>query len=312
MKYPNVASLKQAYLKGENITTLIKQLDATNLNSAEAIELAYDLQAGSYVDAVLKAPHKFKPYYDQLREILAKYIVENDCILDAGTGEMTTLGGVFSQININLARFYCFDISLSRLLVGRRHISKTCSIDFAAKLFPFAADISTIPLEDNAVDLTWTSHALEPNHGREFELLAELFRVTKRTCLLFEPSYENNTIEGKNRMEKLGYVRDLPNQIKKAGGDLVDIVKINAADQLSPLNPTYAYIVSIHKSDSGSAIGSNKCFQCPTTNEPLDCSRQDSLFSSKGLIAYPVISGIPLLRRGLAIPACHTELLTEI
>jgi len=93
MKYPNIASLKQAYLKGENITSLIKQLDGTNLNSTVAIELAYDLQAGSYVEAVLKTPHKFKPYYDQLREILAKYIVENDCILDAGTGEMTTLGG---------------------------------------------------------------------------------------------------------------------------------------------------------------------------------------------------------------------------
>jgi hypothetical protein len=312
MTYSNIVSLKQAYLKGENITSLIKELDATNLNSAEAIELAYDLQAGSYVEAVLKTPHKFKPYYDQLREILVKYIAEDDCILDAGTGEMTTLGGVFSNIDINFARLYCFDISLSRLLVGRKHISKTCAIDFAAKLFPFAADISTIPLEDNAVDLTWTSHALEPNHGREFDLLRELFRVTKRKCVLFEPSYENNTIEGMNRMEKLGYVRDLPNQINKAGGNLVDVVKINAADQLSPLNPTYAYIVSMQKSACGSVLASNTCFQCPTTYEPLDCSRQDSLFSSRGLIAYPVISGIPLLRRGLAIPACHTELLTEI
>ena len=40
-------------------------------------------------------------------------------------------------------------------------------------------------------------------------LLRELFRVTKKKLVLFEPSYELNSEEGKVRMDRLGYIKDI-------------------------------------------------------------------------------------------------------
>ena len=81
--------------------------------------------------------------------------------------------------------------------------------DQAESLSLFVADMALLPLADSSVDVVFTSHALEPNHGREEQLLKELLRVARRHLLLFEPSWENADQAVRDRMVQHGYVRDL-------------------------------------------------------------------------------------------------------
>jgi ubiquinone/menaquinone biosynthesis C-methylase UbiE len=80
--------------------------------------------------------------------------------------------------------------------------------DLRCNLTTFVADMAKLPLVDRSVDGVFASHALEPNHGRESELLAELLRVARRKLLLFEPSWEYANQATRSRMKKHGYVRD--------------------------------------------------------------------------------------------------------
>ena len=50
LMHPKV--LVDAYRRGENITALLRNLDAQDGNTEAIIETAYDLQAGSYVEAM--------------------------------------------------------------------------------------------------------------------------------------------------------------------------------------------------------------------------------------------------------------------
>jgi hypothetical protein len=45
--------------------------------------------------------------------------------------------------------------------------------DLAENLGLFLADKAELPLADSTLDVVFTSHALEPNHGREYLLLKE-------------------------------------------------------------------------------------------------------------------------------------------
>ena len=63
----------------------------------------------------------------------------------------------------------------------------------------FCGDLLHIPLCSNSIDVVITSHAIEPNGGKETKILKELLRVCKKHLILFEPSYENNSIEGKKK-----------------------------------------------------------------------------------------------------------------
>ena len=68
-------------------------------------------------------------------------------------------------------------------------------------LYPFVADIKSIPLASNSIDVITSCHALEPNGKSLNLLLKELFRVAKNKLILFEPSYELNSKEGKRRKD---------------------------------------------------------------------------------------------------------------
>ena len=45
-----ILKAKEAYSKGENITAVLKNYYNSEKNNDEIIEIAYDLQTGSYVD----------------------------------------------------------------------------------------------------------------------------------------------------------------------------------------------------------------------------------------------------------------------
>jgi hypothetical protein len=296
---PNIHELRQAYERGENIAQLLtRQLPA--LPRQEVIELAYDLQAGSYTKIAISDPELLKRYALELSELCNDHLADHDIILDCGAGELTTLSALSQHLPSSSQLLAC-DISLSRLRVGRRFSERFMRGDLADHLKLFVADMARMPLTDRSVDVALTVHALEPNYGREQDLLKELLRITRRTLILFEPSWENANDEVRTRMSRHGYVRDLPRHIKDAGGHLVTVKPL--PHPLNPMNPTYCYVVEPVDRGKQPKL-SEQVYQCPRSGNPLQ--RHDGYWwSEKGGWAYPDIDDISCLRMKHGVLMSH-------
>ena len=284
------------YQDGANIIESLRNNEDTN--KIKSIELAYDLQAGSYINEYKKQNKKFDKYYKDIGEILDNYIVEGGAILDCGTGELTTVGGMIKLGYLsNTSKVYAFDISFSRIYTGKKFLNEALG---EHKVECFVGDMMSIPASDSSFDIVWSSHALEPNRERETEIIKEMIRVSRNKVILFEPSYEKNSEKGKKRMDKLKYVKKIPESIDKAGGTLEKMIKIK--NPLNLLNPTYAYIVDPCKNN----IKSKKKYMCPVTKEYL-IQKDDYMLTKNPMIAYPIMDGVPLLKESHAVIAFRVE-----
>jgi hypothetical protein len=303
--YRDLPRLRALYQQGVNISRELRKIYGNKYNSTDIIEIVYEVQAGSYVDLV-ESNHTFA--IDYCREIssrLASWVLPSDVVLDVGTGELTTFGPVMSEIPCKLA--LACDISLSRLLVG---------LQWLAKRYPgvhqcsqsFVADLARLPLPDSSVDVIWSSHALEPNHGREHSLLTELFRVARKYLILFEPYYEGASSAAQARMRSLGYVRNLEGVVRELGGHLIDCQPLPAAS--NNLNKTHCFVIAPPQRSSLHPPVERFYFASPISSAPLlDIEASGFLGSSKALIGYPVVCGIPLLRQRYVMPMMRSDLL---
>lgn len=294
----DLKSLRKAYESGENITELLRD-GLGDTNTLKAIEIAYDLQAGSYIEAALNDMDYYRAYVSELGNVLSKHIIPLDVVLDCGTGEMTTLSGLSQYLPQNIS-LIAFDLSVSRIMVGRKFVTRAMRSDLAMNLRPFVGSIDKIPLPDKSVDVAFTSHALEPNRGREKQLLKELFRVSRRKVVLFEPSYEMNSDEGRARMDRLGYIRDLPSHVADLGAKITDFFPLE--NYSNPLNATYCHVVELNNEVNHSV--NEFCYTCPISGESL--TKMDGYYWSEiGGYAYPEIEGVPILAEHNAILMCH-------
>lgn len=294
----DLKALREAYARGENITELLR-VGSEGTNTLGAIEVAYDLQAGSYIDASLDDIDYFRAYVSELGNMLSKHLTPLDLVLDCGTGEMTTLSGVSQYLPQNIG-LMAFDLSVSRIMVGRKFAERAMRSDLAMKLRAFVGSIDKIPLPDKSVDVAFTSHALEPNRGRERQLLKELFRVARRKVVLFEPSYEMNSDEGRDRMDSLGYIRELPSHVAALGAKITELVPMK--NYSNPLNATYCHVVELNDKVAHSVKEFG--YICPISGEKL--TRMNGYYWSEiGGYAYPEIEGVPILVRRNAILMCH-------
>lgn len=306
--HPDFSELRRLYLEGKNITDFLRKTECSGINTTKIIEVAYDLQAGSYIDFSKQNSAFVSKYASIISGKMRPWLSPSDFVLDVGTGEMTTYGPVMNQLDY-AAGFAC-DLSLSRLLAGRNWLKKHYP-SVHKTLRPFVADLAALPLSDAAVDVTWSSHALEPNHGREKLLMAELLRVTRKILILFEPHYESASTEAQQRMRRLGYVRNLEASIKECGGELLELVKLPVVS--NPLNHTHCFIVKpTQHNNTAQTANAELQFVCPGGKEHLDLVADGCILSSTGLLAYPLVSGIPLLRSHLAFPFTHPELIASI
>jgi len=287
MQYINIKKLKEKYDQGVNIIQYINQNYGSKNNTIDAIEISYDLQSGSYIDIFSKNEGFYNSFTDECLHFIQKYFSDARSILDAGAGELTLTSSLFSKLP-KIENFFAFDLSWSRVFLGKSFYQDRVDASINEKTRLFSGNMTSLPFADNSIDIILTTHAIEPNHGREKEIITELLRVAKQGLVLCEPSFELSSDEQRNRMTEHGYIRDLPKTIKQCNATLsYNELMENYAN---PLNRTAIYIVKKE------AQTSNDCsFADPESKMPL-LHNTGYYFSPERGISYPEIEGIPIFR----------------
>jgi len=277
--------LQKLYNKGINITQFLREEQSLKQNSREIIEIAYDLQAGSYVEA-MQRPEVVAHKRDYTLEIanMIRSLCDPTSILEAGVGEATTLSGVIKNLGAKVESFG-FDLSWSRIARAKQWLkSEDCSNTTLC-----TGDLFNIPFADHSIDVVYTSHSIEPNGGHEKELLQELFRVCKKYLILLEPGYELASDESRARMESHGYCKNLKGVAESLG---YTVLKHHLFPfTLNPMNPTAVTIIE----KKVNLEAPSTVLVCPKFKTPLE-EIDHALFSPEGLLVYPIIKGIPCLR----------------
>lgn len=287
--------IKNVYKDGGNVIQYLKDVKNLKNNTVEIIMISYDIQSGSYIEEVKKNPKFNEKYTKAISEIINKLNINYNSILEVGVGEATTLANLIPKLKITPNYVYGFDISWSRVRYAIEYM-KTKNI---LNSFLFRGDLFNIPLTDNSIDITYTSHSLEPNGGKEKEALLELMRITKKYLILLEPSYEFANAKSKKRMDKHGYIKNLYSTAISLGLKVIEHRRFDICS--NPLNQTGLMII---EKDPENNDKTDNPLICPITKTSLKLIK-NSFFTKEGLLVYPIIDSVPCLLENDAIIATH-------
>lgn len=298
--YSLLADATKAFNEGRNVIQELLRLQRSSEPSDVDIEIAYELQAGSYIAAAERDLERWLEYGSEIARFLDPLIQPNSSLLDCGTGEMTSLCSTLLQLENKPSKVLGIDISWSRLELGRHFANSRLPV--AAFPLPAVADIGDIPLPTSSVDVTMTVHALEPNGGREKTLLAELLRVSSRALVLFEPCFERASPEGKERMTFHRYVKGLEATLESLDAEITLVEEFRVST--NTLNPAWVIVATPPGPRRPTSDIQPNFFRfiCPTTGEPL-VREGDWMVGREFGLAYPILKDIPLLRKRHAVLA---------
>ncbi|MBC7949305.1 MAG: methyltransferase domain-containing protein [Chitinophagaceae bacterium] len=277
--------LKELYKQGRNISALLREEMGVQSNTREIIEIAYDMQTGSYISAMQNEDMAMcqEEYSKELANIILS-LCRPMSILEAGVGEATTFSGVLRHLGGEISS-YGFDLSWSRVAYAKNWLHSKGIVNSVL----CSGDLFNIPFLDNSIDVVYTSHSIEPNGGNEEPILRELYRVARKYLILLEPGYELANDEARRRMDTHGYCKNLKGIASSLGYDVLDHKLFPFTP--NPLNPTALTI--IHKDKDGDIPSS--VLACPKLKTPLK-EVGGMLYSPEALVVYPSIGGIPCLR----------------
>ena len=286
--------LKQAYAEGRNIMQMVRDSAQARTNDERTIEVSYDLQASSYIRLAETAEGRAQrqDFARQLTEVLTG-LGPVDSLMEAGVGEATTLWHVVASLPQQPTHVHGFDLCWSRVGCGARWLERQVP-RFDITLC--TGSLLEVPYQDNAFDVVYTAHTIEPNHGQEEAILRELYRVTNRYLVLLEPAYELASPEARARMESHGYCRGLPEIARRLGWKVLRHELFGHS--ANPANPTGLILIE----KAGAAAPAVPAFACPAYGTPLE-RMADCFYSEKSMRAYPIVGGIPCLRSHAAIIA---------
>ncbi len=291
----SLPTVREAYARGANIMELLRQAGDTEVNSREAIEMAYDLQAGTYLESLRDPAAKARndAYTRSIAEIFER--LQFRSVLVGGVGEAITLVGVCTQMSRPLSGMMGFDISWSRLAYARRHLgAHGLSADLAV------GDLTRIPFLTGSVDTVFTSHSIEPNRGSETAILKEMFRVARRYVVTLEPSNELGNLETQAHIEKHRYCRDLHRTAQDLGYHVIEHRLFETTK--SSANQSALMIIEKPAAQEAESGLPGAPYACPLCDGRLS-EVKGQLFCPHDGVVYPVLDGIPCLRKSHAILA---------
>lgn len=292
--YSRFREIKAHYQNGGNILQWIRDNKNSHFHDEQDIRISYDLQSGNYIKKFL-INREFKEQYGKKLASTIASLGKFNTILEAGTGEGIMLHLLRKYLGSPYPKLMGFDISWSRLKYARYLFERFAQQDISL----FSANLFNIPLEDNSVDIVFTSHAIEPNGGKEAEALKELYRVASKYLVLLEPSFDFANEEGKKRMLKHGFITGLHQAAVALG------YKINTYQpfglSVNDLNPTGLLIIEKQATSNSPSTS----YRCPITFEPLSMTNEPFLSSVDSGFAYPILQGIPCLCEDNAVLATH-------
>ena len=199
----NLNKIKKIFDSGGNVMEYLKEADV-NQDIDDMVLISYDFQAGSYIKK-----SEENPEYEEERANVYSEIFNNlggfDSIMEVGVGEGTTFFNVIKKLNNKDVASFGFDISYSRIQYGQQYLKKQKMNDSLL----FTGNFFDCPVQDDAIDIVYSNHSLEPNGGKEREILTELYRITRKYLVLIEPIYELAGEQGKAHMDKHGYVKNI-------------------------------------------------------------------------------------------------------
>jgi len=286
--------LKAAYEQGRNIMQVLRENAQSQVNDVRAIELSYDLQSGSYIrHAESKAGgEQCRSFTRHLVAVLAE-LGPVDSLLEAGVGEATTLWNLIDQWREGPREIHGFDLCWSRVACGARWLARQTP---RFEITLTTATLSELPYGDDSFDVVYTVHAIEPNRGREEQILAELHRVASRYLVLLEPAYEMGSDEARARMDHHGYCRGLAETARSLGFEVQRHEMFEGS--ATALNPTALLVIAKNRA----ASAATPRFACPAYRTPMQ-RFSDCYYSPLSMRAYPIIGGIPCLRSDAGIVA---------
>jgi SAM-dependent methyltransferase len=290
--------MREAYARGANAMEVAREYLGSAENTALATEISYDLQAGQYLKASYEDPGSHQAWITQLGGVLDPFLMPGASILEVGCGDGTTLSGVLDILPDSDRATFAVDLSWSRCHVAKRHLES-----LGRRVSVAAGDMFRLPFPDDSIDVVFTSHAIEPNGGRDDEALAELLRVTHRYVVLFEPLYEMADAAAQDRMRFHGYVRRLLSAAKAVDADLVEAKLLDFSP--NPQNPSGLIVLARGRRSVGNPADggvSRPGFACPLTFTPL-AEAPGCLYSASAGIAYPMMVDVPVLRPEYAVVA---------
>lgn len=274
--------LRKAHAEGQNMTKLIKSWDLPI--DFEAITVIYELQAGTYTAFSKNEPLFVDSLTSEIVNYISKYLKSNSILLDCGTGESTNFLPILQKLGLENA--FGIDASISRLSWAKQNAK-----EFNINLNLAAAEIGCLPLPDKSVDASMTIHALEPNGGKEVELVTEIGRVTRDFIFFIEPAFESGSEEQRERMRSLNYITGLDLAISKCGYSILDKVPIE--NNSNALNCAYLTVVDVRS--EGYRRKSSAVWVDPIYGMELQ-ENEYGLINHFGFW-YPSLLGIPLLRK---------------
>ena len=145
MRYGDLRPVVEVYRQGGNVMQALRRVGGVERNTPEIIEIAYDLQAGTYIEHARENADLWLPRFEEMAQAMGPHVADGDSIMEVGTGELTTLAELANLCFGHPSGIYACDLSWSRLRKGQVYARERLRPDLTPLLETFVADMFRLP-----------------------------------------------------------------------------------------------------------------------------------------------------------------------
>lgn len=279
--------------RDKNISQYLRETTNSDTNTPDITLISYDLQAGDYTakdNPGFDNGSVYETYNnlsDHFSDMIDDFSLENISLMEVGVGEGNMLYRVCNKLKTKVSKVFGLDISLSRLLYAQDNCLKNGVSDLSL----MCSDMATIPLPDNSIDVLYTCFSIEPNRGREEQILKELYRVSNKYLIIMETSNEFGGKNVQDHIDKHCYVKDISKKCKSMGFNLI-------REYMSPFyfnEDNRPNIMIFKKNDSTR----EDCLYVSPHNHNNLISSGGNLFDPMDKQVFPVVKGISVFTESI-------------